>query len=439
MSGNATPTTFNYSGGVTTYSVPDSGEFQITAAGAQGGAGNLRQSGGLGAVTKGVFVLSSGATLMIVPGGMGGHPPLTFTKLGGGGGGGSYVIETKTGFEIKYSGPNNFKDVNIPLEIAGGGGGAGGYAAATSSSPFPDQGSSINAQTGPAGANGSRIERTVYGSSGGINGDGGRGASYLYGGGGGGVSGGVAGGFLPNGAGSGGSYANLNLKAPNFTGGVDNSGAGSGGFGGGGGASGGGGGGGGYGGGGGGENNVIFAGSGLTDTGGNGGGGGSLNIGSNPSVSVGNQGNGSITISPVTTATPPINNGQPSNLLVLPESGAVTVAGAQFITTDTGAKLVDTSSGDPVVALGAGNSTLIGGGGNSTVVCDGGNDVYGFLNGHAGGQQDIYNFNSTDQLAFGGYTGDPIMTEAVGSTGDLIQLTDGTIINLVGVNHTVFS
>jgi hypothetical protein len=26
-----------------------------------------------------------------------------------------------------------------------------------------------------------------------------------------------------------------------------------------------------------------------------------------------------------------------------------------------------------------------------------------------------------------------------GSTGDLIQLTDGTIINLVGVNHTVFS
>jgi hypothetical protein len=30
-----------------------------------------------------------------------------------------------------------------------------------------------------------------------------------------------------------------------------------------------------------------------------------------------------------------------------------------------------------------------------------------------------------DQLAFGGYTGDPIRTEAVGSTGDLIQLTDG--------------
>jgi hypothetical protein len=38
---------------------------------------------------------------------------------------------------------------------------------------------------------------------------------------------------------------------------------------------------------------------------------------------------------------------------------------------------------------------------------------------------------------FGGCTRTTIATEAVGSTGDLIQLTDGTIINLVGMNHTV--
>jgi hypothetical protein len=58
------------------------------------------------------------------------------------------------------------------------------------------------------------------------------------------------------------------------------------------------------------------------------------------------------------------------------------------------------------------------------------------LTGHTEGRQDIYNFNG--RLS-GGYTGDPIRPEAVGSTGDLIQLTDGTIINLVSVNHTVFT
>jgi hypothetical protein len=73
------------------------------------------------------------------------------------------------------------------------------------------------------------------------------------------------------------------------------------------------------------------------------------------------------------------------------------------------------------------------------VLCDSGDDAYGFLNGHTKGQQDINNFSGNDQLAFGGYTGDPIRTEAAGSTGDLIQLTDGTIITLVGVNHMVFT
>jgi hypothetical protein len=42
-----------------------------------------------------------------------------------------------------------------------------------------------------------------------------------------------------------------------------------------------------------------------------------------------------------------------------------------------------------------------------------------------------------DALTIGGCTRNTIATEAVGSTGDLIQLTDGTIINLVGMNHTV--
>jgi Ca2+-binding RTX toxin-like protein len=126
-------------------------------------------------------------------------------------------------------------------------------------------------------------------------------------------------------------------------------------------------------------------------------------------------------------------------LEVLPGSGIATVAEAQFITTESGARVVNTSGEEAVVALGTGNSTLIGGAGNSAVIGGSGDDVYGFLNGHGGGQQDIYGFSGNDQLAFGGYTGNPIATEGVGSAGDLIQLSDGTIINLVGVNHTLFT
>jgi Tautomerase enzyme len=40
-------------------------------------------------------------------------------------------------------------------------------------------------------------------------------------------------------------------------------------------------------------------------------------------------------------------------------------------------------------------------------------------------------------VAFFGYAGNPIRTEAVGPTCDLLQLTDGMITNLVGVDHAV--
>jgi hypothetical protein len=231
-------------------------------------------------------------------------------------------------------------------------------------------------------------------------------------------------------------------------------------------------------------------------TSGYGGGGGSFDTGANPDVVTSLRGsagaNGSVTITPITTAQPAGNvndDGEPNYVMVLPETPIMTaqatgtagarqdlntvnsnfierlragnagitaqaktlsdrisagsdtsaVTGAQFITTEAGAKLIDTSGNKAVIAVGAGNSTLIGGAGNSGVIGGAGDDLFAFLNGHAGGHEDIYNFNGNDQLAFGGYTSNPIATEAVGATGDLIQLTDGTIINLVGVNHTVFS
>jgi hypothetical protein len=58
----------------------------------------------------------------------------------------------------------------------------------------------------------------------------------------------------------------------------------------------------------------------------------------------------------VTTAQSSDYDGEKDYLLVLPEGGAVTVARAQFITTDIGANLIDTSIGDPVIAGGAGTA-----------------------------------------------------------------------------------
>jgi hypothetical protein len=430
MPSPVTPIIVPYTGKPVTYIVPATGEYQVTADGAGGGAGSRNQPGGLGAEATGNFVFVAGTHLGFVVGQAGGAGDIGDAADGGGGGGGTFLTETYNGTQA----------VNEPLLIAGGGGGS--YGGGTPTQPTSQQGDGINGQTGPSGAAGFSNPRGYSGGAGGTNGDGGQGGSGGYAGGGGGVSGGAPGGFFVSGS-AGGSLANLNLANPNFQGGAGFAGGGNGGFGGGGGASGGGGGGGGYGGGGGG---VIYAGGQIKITdpffSGRGGGGGSLDTGSNASVIAKGAGNGSLTLALTTTAQPATsvgNDGVQDYVMVLPESGAVTVAGAQFITTDTGAKLVDTSSGDPVIAVGMGNSTLIGGGGNSNVVAEGGNDIYGFLNGHAGGQEDIYNFNSSDQLAFGGYTGDPIRTETVGATGDLIQLTDGTIINLVGVNHTVFS
>ena len=90
---------------------------------------------------------------------------------------------------------------------------------------------------------------------------------------------------------------------------------------------------------------------------------------------------------------------------------------------------------------------MIGGGGNSTITAGGGADVFGFVNGHAGGFETISGFNSKDNFAFGGYEslGGAIKTEAVATTidpaaggSDVITLTDGTVITLYGYDKTVF-
>ena len=96
------------SNGVQSWTVPKSGVYRITAAGAKGGEGNAVNSGrpsGNGAIIRGEFQLEEGEVYNIIAG----VKPNT-SGDGGGGGGGSFVWSAGTG---------------NPLIIGGGGGGNG--------------------------------------------------------------------------------------------------------------------------------------------------------------------------------------------------------------------------------------------------------------------------------------------------------------------------
>ena len=239
---------FDYTGNIQYFTVQTSGYYQITADGAQGGAG-LNGAGGPGAMASGEIYLAAGAQLEIVVGGAGQSAPSV--GGGGGGGGGSFVIETNSGLGAV--------DIN---EVIAGGGGGGGVSSGSGG------GGRAQASGGGGGGGG--------GGTGGAGGAPGKGGTSSAGGGGGGGFTGGAGGTT--GGGGGGSMQGKTF-APGSAGGSGNAG----GFGGGGGGSSfGGGGGGGYGGGGG----SAFSG---------GGGGGSFASGGSTDAAA-NSGNGSVDI-----------------------------------------------------------------------------------------------------------------------------------------------
>ena len=261
--------TFNYTGAIQTYTVPAGvTSLTIAASGAQGGnQTSYSTSGGAGANMGGTFTTTPGHVLNIL---VGQHPAAASNT--GGGGGGSFVWDVTAG--------------NALLIAAGGGGGAGfdalgtnftGIDAVTTNNGTGGGGGYGGAGTG--GNGGTAPTGTPYG-------DYGAGGTGWFSNGAGGIGGcsNAVGGATPLTGGAGGTFGG--------TAGVN----GSGGFGGGGGSQGicsfvGGGGGGGYSGGAG----------GVFDNSGNyaraGGGGGSYNIGSSQFNSVGNTGNGIVTIS----------------------------------------------------------------------------------------------------------------------------------------------
>jgi hypothetical protein len=116
-------------------------------------------------------------------------------------------------------------------------------------------------------------------------------------------------------------------------------------------------------------------------------------------------------------------------------AGAASING----TTGAGPEQVFTGRGQGLVALNAAADSVIGGSGVSTILGGAGPDVYGFINGYAGGREIIEGLTGADVIAFGGYAGDPITSEGVLHGSDLLTLSDGTIILLQGVDHKVFN
>jgi gliding motility-associated-like protein len=261
-----TTTTFSYSGGVQSWTVP-AGIYQISISGAGAQGGN---SGGLGALIQGDFAVTPGQVLNILVGGVG----VTQSNNSGGGGGGTFVWNVTTG--------------NTLYLAAGGGGGRagnsnssqGGAGSATTSSTnsINGSGNGSGGSIGNGGTGGNPISTGITypgagGAGAGWSSNGGNAAAATYSG---------SGGIQPLSGGNGGNAVNSTCGSIPY--------GGFGGGGGGGGCSGAGGGGGGYTGGGGGNG---WNGS----TWGSGGGGGSYNGGTSQSNTSGsNSGNGSVSI-----------------------------------------------------------------------------------------------------------------------------------------------
>ena len=109
---SAQTTTFNYTGGLQTFTVPAGvTSINITAKGAQGGTsiswGFAGSAGGRGAIMSGNFTVTPGQVLKVLAAGAGGSPTISGC---GGGGGGSFVWDNAT---------------STLMIAASGGGGAG--------------------------------------------------------------------------------------------------------------------------------------------------------------------------------------------------------------------------------------------------------------------------------------------------------------------------
>ena len=174
---------FNYSGSIVQWTAPQTGSYQITAYGAQGGGD--WGFGGSGAIMRGTFHLNQGNVLNILVGGQGagGGSDYVGNYYAPSGGGGSFVAGG-------LGGPSSL------LVVAGGGGGVdpwtqdstdtGAADASTGTSGKHATGTDRSSQEGAGGTDGSGgtigIDSASDGSGGGGGGFSGNGGSHVGGG-----------------------------------------------------------------------------------------------------------------------------------------------------------------------------------------------------------------------------------------------------------------
>jgi hypothetical protein len=104
---------FNTINGIQLWVVPETGSYQITAAGARGGG-----NGGLGAIVRAAYALEAGEIIYILVGQTG-----NTSSCGGGGGGGTFVARAKNLYGanlVSWAGAGIYM---YPLLVGGGGGG----------------------------------------------------------------------------------------------------------------------------------------------------------------------------------------------------------------------------------------------------------------------------------------------------------------------------
>jgi hypothetical protein len=214
---------FNFTGSFQTYIAPETGEYEITLAGAQGGSSVDGNTGGKGAVVGGEIFLKQNELLGIFVGGEGYS---AFGYAGGGGGGTFLGNKNKVFFIAGGGGGGGYGDRSIAdgrpgraqrsgsdgRGAAGGVGGSGGYGGegGQDASGFNGGGGSGLNSAGGDGYSGKHGQYgtggyAYYGGFPGGGFGGGGGAGYNGGGGGGGFSGGGGGGF-GGGGGGGGSF-----------------------------------------------------------------------------------------------------------------------------------------------------------------------------------------------------------------------------------------
>ena len=197
-------TTFNYTGGVQTYTAPSSGTISIEAYGAQGGNGGpvTTGQGGLGGYSYGELSVTAGQTLYIYVGGQGQSQILSAATGGFNGGGGTNATSDDSKRPGCGGGASDVRVGGTALTnrviVAGGGGGSSGWMSANGGAggglagedgppPYHNSGYDGNGKgaTQIAGGDGGFWNSSNFAEDG-ILGVGGRGKGYSHGGGGGG-------------------------------------------------------------------------------------------------------------------------------------------------------------------------------------------------------------------------------------------------------------